>query len=72
MADAETKARHARWALVGWYCAWPFIHLGGATLPRWFFEQVVLGLSVYAIVATKHDELTTARVKVDTEGEGPA
>lgn len=67
MADARAKARRARLALVGWWCAWPFIHVGNITLPDWFFEHVLLGLSVYAIIATKADELTTARVKVDTE-----
>lgn len=68
---SAAKVRRLRVAVVCWWVAWPFIHVGDLVLPETFFRQVLLALSVYAVVCTKQTELAAARVKVDVEGATP-
>jgi hypothetical protein len=53
--------------LIGWWAAWPLFQLGAWFLPQWFFEQVLVGLSVYAVVATKQDDYHTVRAEEKVE-----
>ena len=46
-----------------WWCCWPLFHAGLVWLPPWFFEHVMVGLSVYAIVAVKKDDLHTTQAE---------
>lgn len=57
------RVRHAKLALVAWWAVWPFFHAGLIFLPGWFFEHVLVALSVYAIVATKQDDYHTVRTE---------
>lgn len=61
------KVRTARLVLVAWFVAWPLFHVGLAFLPPWFFEHVLVGLSVYAVVATKQDDYHTVRAAAETK-----
>lgn len=58
-----TKVKRAKLALILWWCLWPLTHLGNMTLPEWFFEHVLLGLSVYAVIATKADDYHTLKLE---------
>lgn len=62
-----SKVAKARLVLVGWWVAWPLFHLGAWKLPEWFFQQVLVGLSVYAVVATKQDDYHTVQAKEAAE-----
>lgn len=62
-----TKSQRARYVLIGWWAAWPLFQLGAWFLPQWFFEQVLVGLSVYAVVATKQDDYHTVRAEEKVE-----
>ena len=58
-----SKVRKAKLALAFWWCCWPLFHAGLVWLPPWFFEHVMVGLSVYAIVAVKKDDLHTTQAE---------
>jgi hypothetical protein len=63
---ADPVAR-ARLALAAWWIGWPLIHVGNVMLPQWFFQHVLIALSVYAIIATLRDNLRTAQVHAEQE-----
>lgn len=62
------KVKRAKVALVAWWCVWPLFHLGLELLPEWFFQHVLVGLSVYAVVATKKDDLHTTQAEAKAGG----
>jgi hypothetical protein len=69
--NLSSKVQRARLVLIGWWLAWPFFHAGLIWLPPWFFEHVLVALSVYAIVATKRDDLHTCQVEESRDsGDG--
>lgn len=57
------KVRRARLVLIFWWVTWPLYHLGLIFLPDWFFQHILVALSVYAIVATKQDDYHTIRTE---------
>ena len=63
MTGKADKVRRARLVLICWWAVWPLFHVGLIALPPWFFEHVLVALSVYAIVATKQDDYHTVRTE---------
>lgn len=57
--------------MVGLWACWPAFHIGAWLFPDWFFQQVLVGLSVYAVVATKQDDYHTVRAEEKVEKGNP-
>jgi hypothetical protein len=57
--------------VVGLWACWPAFHIGAWLFPDWFFQQVLVGLSVYAVVATKQDDYHTVRAEEKVEKGNP-
>ena len=65
-----SKVQKAKRALIVWWCSWPLFHAGLVWAPPWFFEHVMVGLSVYAVIAVKNDDYHTTQAEETAGGQG--
>jgi hypothetical protein len=67
MQEIDPKVRR-KWAarmFISGMVMWPLTHVGLVVLPPWFFEHVMVALSVGAILVSEIDIVETSDVRAE-------